>query len=79
MKIHHQSLHDTFSQGEGETLPTNLRFATFPFRDGLISANLYLSENYLLLILLTGGKNGHSGDADLYYTNAEFKINKGGV
>ena len=58
--------------GEGETLPTNIRFVTFPFRDGLISANLYLFENYLLLILLTGGKKGHSGDVDLYYTDSEF-------
>lgn len=34
--------------------------------------------NYSLLILLTSPKKGHSGDADLYYTNAEFKIHKGG-
>ena len=28
--------------------------------------------NYSLLILLTGGKKGHSGDVDLYYTDFEF-------
>ena len=75
MKIHHPSLHDTFSLGEGETLPTNLRLVTFPFMDGLISANLYLSENYLLLILLTGGKKGHSGDVDLSEYETRRKSN----
>ena len=33
--------------GEGfKTLPSNLRFATFPFRDGLLSAILYLVPKY---------------------------------
>ena len=43
--------------------------------DGLISANLYLSENYLLLILLTGGKKGHSGDVDLSEYETRRKSN----
>ena len=34
-------------KGEGfKTLPSNLRFATFPFRDGLLLAILYLVPKY---------------------------------